>query len=346
MSPEFKFFLKVSKSISKSKKVVIEGIASGTTEDVDGERMSREVLVQFMEAIKRTSLPLTDNHKRGEILAEIGTVVDAKVLDDTNNSLWIKCELDQDHPTTPVLIRKLEEGKRFAFSIEGIVEKIQEIFSETAGTYIREFLSIIPKAISITSEPAYSPSFINVVSKAYRKKDLTESDQERINDLYITQGTTMQKDVNTEPAKQDESVITETVAEPVEEASQQEEQATQTPNQEVEKSAQINPLEEQVKALTAQVKSLTDIVSGKTAKEVEKSAGTAETKLDAILSKLQEVEKVQKSIHGDMENLKGLPLQKKSVATIPTRENTTGVLPTDTFQEAYIKLMTNKNGLQ
>lgn len=343
-SPEFKFFLSVAKSATKTKKILIEGIASGTLEDLDSERMSRQVLEQFASAIKSASLPLTDNHMQGSILTEVGTVVDAKVLDDSNNSLWVKAELDADHPATPVLIRKLEEGKKFAFSIEGLLARVEQVFSEKLGRYIKEYASIVPKAVSITSQPAYSPSFINIISKAYKKTmDLTESNQERINNLYITPTLMKEETKSTETVEQTETVEIEEVAQPETEASTEVEQPTEPVLEEVEKEVEKSTsLEAMVKSLSVQVQALAERMNVQPIEPVvEKSSDVIESKLDLIASKLGELENVHKSFHDEMEELKKLPLAKKSVATIPSKGFAERAGTSElSFADAYKQLVT------
>lgn len=172
MNAPFKYFVKVTKSYQDDSGIYVEGIASGTLEDRDDQRMSVDVLKQFVQAIKQEPLPLTNSHPRpGEIGADLGEVVDAAILNDEFNSLWIKAKLDDDNPTNDYLMRKINEGKKFAFSIEGTKPKTRTVWSDRLKQYIQEFAYILPTAISITSQPSYIPSFLQAVIKASTKPD-------------------------------------------------------------------------------------------------------------------------------------------------------------------------------
>ena len=167
METNFKYFIKLQKAYQEGKDYFVQGIATGILEDRDEERMSESVIKMFADSIP---MPLTDAHpERGPILGQIGEVMYASILDDENKSLFIKAKLDMDHPAVPYLIKQLEKGKKFAFSIEGTAPEVHEVWSDKLGQMITEYLKVIPKATSITTEPSYIGSFLEVVSKAYNK---------------------------------------------------------------------------------------------------------------------------------------------------------------------------------
>jgi hypothetical protein len=174
---QFKYFVLLKKAYQEGDDIYIEGVASGTMEDRDKERMSPAVLQAFVDVIKGIGLPLTDAHEQDGILMEIGDVVDAKILDDEESSLFIKAKLDSDNPKTPYLLKQITKGKKYAFSVEGWIKQAKEVYSERLQSFVTEFQELIPKAISVTTRPSYIPSFLEVVSKSYQKglKQASES---------------------------------------------------------------------------------------------------------------------------------------------------------------------------
>jgi hypothetical protein len=162
----FKYFIKLQKAYQQDGQYYVQGIASGILEDRDDERMSEGVLEAFVNSLP---MPLTDAHpERGPILGDIGEVIYAEITDDENKSLFIKARLDMDHPAVPYLIKQLEKGKKFAFSIEGTNPVAKTVWSDRLNKMITEYIEVIPKAISITSEPSYIGSFLEMVTKSYR----------------------------------------------------------------------------------------------------------------------------------------------------------------------------------
>lgn len=163
----FKYFVKVTKAFEDDGDWYVQGVATGTLEDRDEERMSVTVIKEFANALP---MPLTDSHPRpGAIMGNLGEVVYAEVLDDDNNSLFIKAKLDKDNPAVPYMMKQIGEGKRYAFSIEGSMPKVQTVWSDRLKKMINEYIEIKPEAISITTEPSYIGSFLDVVSKSYNK---------------------------------------------------------------------------------------------------------------------------------------------------------------------------------
>jgi len=61
MEPQFKYFLKIEKAYQDGGEWYVQGIASGTKEDRDRQRMTKGVLQAFVDALP---LPLTDSHPR------------------------------------------------------------------------------------------------------------------------------------------------------------------------------------------------------------------------------------------------------------------------------------------
>ena len=158
----FKYFVKFEKSFTEGDDMFVQGVASGTEIDRQESRMSLQALQSFVDGLP---LPLTDNHEHGNVGAELGQVVDAHIQDD--GSLFIKAKLDKDNPFSAYLINKVNAGKKYAFSIEGRLKKAVNTFDRKMGAFIKEYVDIIPEAISVTTCPVYEPSFLEVVEKSF-----------------------------------------------------------------------------------------------------------------------------------------------------------------------------------
>ena len=195
---EFRMFVKLQKAYQgEDQNWYVQGIASGTLEDRDGERMNKSVLENFLSHLP---LPLTDSHpKKGSVMGYIGTVVSGKILEDGNSSLFIEAMLDKDNPATPYLVKQMQKGKKFAFSIEGLIKKAVTVWSDKLNKFITEYVDVVPEAVSITSEPAYIGSFADVLAKSVSKglsQNETTVNNEDITNL--NSDNTMKKTTTTE----------------------------------------------------------------------------------------------------------------------------------------------------
>jgi hypothetical protein len=324
MKAPFKYFVKVTKAYEENDSWYVAGIASGTLEDRDEERMSEQVLYDFASAIP---LPLTNSHPRpGDVLGTLGEVVEASVIDEDNKSLYVKAKLDKSNPASGYAYQQILDGKRMAFSIEGDAPIVKPVWSEKLGKMINEFVRIIPRAISLTTEPSYSPSFATAVAKSY-------------NNLLIKSSTMDEKEITqTEPV-----LVEATPIEAVEEVTQP---AEPTPVVETEDVKPMEALEEVAKSAKKASKpeseeSPTEPDTDEDADDSAKSQKAKKSsddsmgdmvktmksmieKMDAMMARMDSTEKstkknfntvatVLKSVHDEMEVIKDLPLQKRSV---------------------------------
>lgn len=392
MEPEFKYFLKIEKAYEDSGEWYVQGVASGTKEDRDRQRMTKDVLQAFVDALP---LPLTDSHPRpGEILGALGEVIFAEVKNDADNSLFIKARLDKEHPAVPYMIKQIQKGKKYAFSIEGNVPfgGVRTTWSEKLKAFIDEFVRIIPKAISITSEPSYFPSLLEVVTKSYNEVEketavgqnqdamaksnldinsqtMTEEQKARLAELKeletptdaekaelegleqteqtsetseTAEAETSSDETQTEEATQQEAQEAESQAEvkkSVKKADEEEEKEDPEAEEAVAQSADENAEEVSKEETEAEVEKQTedDVESAEDAEDEESEEPSIQTlaegmkvlmdrvqKVEAMckdmLSYGEDMEKVTKSIHDEVEVLKTLPLQKKSKVLAKTFE--------------------------
>lgn len=323
-----KYFVKIEKAYEESGKYYVQGVATGTLEDRDKQRMSKEVVDAFARALP---LPLTNSHPRsGDISGELGQVIEAIPLNNESYDLFIKGELDYDHPDVPYLIKQIQKGKKFAFSIEGIKPVARKVWSEKLGQMIDEFVSVIPTGISITSQPSYIPSFMEVVTKAYKDTNLNITDtqmdevkQDETKPVETTEAETITEVVETEVKAPEaetptevkaEEVATETVETPVEEAKAEEA---------VEKSEGSNVTTTMFKSLESKVDSIVSVL--------EKMTSNFET----IEKSVSEFSKIEKSVEEAKELVKSLPMAKRSLVAKATEE-VPAPAPTN-FKEALLQ---------
>jgi hypothetical protein len=286
-----KYFVKITKGYEQNKKWLVQGVASGTLEDSDGQRLSVDVLTDFVREIKSKGLPLTNAHpKGGPVGGELGDVIDAEIEMDGNGNyeMIITAELDKDNPYNAYMLKKIEKGKKYAFSIEGGNPKARTVFSERLKKYIPEFIKVIPTAISVTTEPSYTPSFLQVLSKAYDKElkqvvaedamwSTIDDNLNALQQLIITKSKSMAK-----PKKEEIVEEVEAVKEAVVEAG-------------VEVAAEIivEEKKEEVVEVQEEVKVVTEPEAEAPETEPEVIPSPVEEKLEKSASVVQEVEKAE-----------------------------------------------------
>lgn len=357
MENNFKYFVKIEKAFNEDGDFYVQGIASGTREDRDDQRMGVDVLKNFVDKINSSGLPLTDGHpKSGPIAGTIGTITYARINNDADHSLFIKAKLDKDHPNVPYLMKKVQEGKKFAFSIEGFLKKAVPVFSDRLNKVIREFKDIVPKSISITTEPSYIPSFLEVVTKAAKnyteevdKSEIFKEFQDSIKNLnLIIKTKTMNIVDKIEETTQNDDVkseetTTQTETEKVEEVnspSTDSEEVKSSTDSEVKKSIgetdemiacilQCTSMLNKLASMLQQKDMIEDAMMDSTYDEEYKSKTekdlVTKSELTNILNETLEtfkasMENIAKSLHSDIEEVKKLPLQKKSLVKSLTIE--------------------------
>ena len=340
---DFKYFVQIEKAFEEKGDWFVQGIASGTLEDADDGKMNKSALERFVEGLP---LPLTDNHNKGEVLAELGEVVEAKLLED--DSLFIKAKLDKENPSVPYLVKKVSEGKKYAFSIEGLLKKAKTTYSERIGKFVTEYLDIIPEAISITTRPAYQASFLEVITKSFEKAQKDKISQEQKMNKQVEKEEEVKqeeiKQVEIETVDKTDDIVenqeaTETEAEEKSEAEEEKkddtvqvplevipeekpkqvEEVKETPEAAKEKPSESQ--EDRIELLNQKIESLTGLVSKLTGgvEEVIEQPKPLST-IEEALQVIQKQNQVMKSLTDRIDNLEKLPLQKKTRATLPEVE--------------------------
>lgn len=314
MEKTVKYFINLQKAYEKNGKVIVQGIASGTLEDRDGEKVNIKVLQKFADYINKYTLPLTNGHQKGGAIDDdLGVLNFAEVItEDDTASLFVRGELDTDNPLSEMLIKKTAKGKQYAFSIEGIQAITKPSYSEKLGRMIDEFVDAIPKAVTITTKPSYIPSFLEVLQKSYdlnfyksnemaNEQKETVKTTEEVAETNNTEETTpeVESEETTEATKSEDSETTE-------EVSESDAKETTEPTEEVEEDLEkAYDKRKQGKDMMKSISDRLEKMDGRISK-IEKSIGS---KMD---KSFEEVHNVLKSFHADVEALKDMPLQKKS----------------------------------
>jgi hypothetical protein len=335
----FKYFVKIQKAFVENGEIYVQGIASGILPDEDNEMQIEKTIDNFVRYITQTPLPLTDGHLREDaVIAKLGEVVEAFKMNDDAKSLFIKAKLDPDHPSTPYLVKKIGEGKRYAFSIEGWMDlkKCKKIWDKTLGKYVTRLGELIPKAISITSEPSYTPSFLEVVYKAIDKeKKAVRSELQEFTDQYnlLIKSQDMTEEEKTKPSEETTAEVVETSdtevetkpeevksTEPVEDA----ETIEPVAQEEVKEDVQKSKIELIRKIATSMGYSDVELkqkaVTTVTKEYLDEQLSTINSKFDEVLEATTLLMKVSKSLHEDVELVKDLPLKRKSKAVVEEKK--------------------------
>lgn len=175
---EFRILGSITKAYQQDKKLFVSGIASGTKVDREGERMATSAIEAFKRAIDTgivdhegnwSMVPLRSGH-RHEWDDVLGWIKEAEV--DDENNLVIVAELDQDNPQALNLYKKLtrppEAGKslRLGFSVGGQVLSAGEEWDEQLGKRVYVYRDVALKETSVTSMPAYAPSYVHALYKS------------------------------------------------------------------------------------------------------------------------------------------------------------------------------------
>ncbi|MFB3910435.1 MAG: hypothetical protein ACE15D_18755 [Candidatus Eisenbacteria bacterium] len=169
-SGKFKINLFVSKAYEDEKgDWYVEGIASGTRLDLQGDRMTPECIADMASQINSGQIPFCTTHWDSDWNEEIGYLVEGSV--DPADQLFVRVWLDKTMPNTVTLWRKLhgvpESGipaRKLGMSIGGFVKTGHSEQRDGEWQYVIEKLQLVHTVP--TSMPAYPDAAIqNFFSK-------------------------------------------------------------------------------------------------------------------------------------------------------------------------------------
>lgn len=135
----------------------IEGIASTTNVDHDGERMSPEAIDEMVKQINESKLPLVNEHQKTWD-SQLGDIM--KAWKDERNQVYIQAKLDKDNSRAIDLYKALKKGLQVGLSVAGLVKRSAQEFVESLGKQAKTFHSVILKEISVTNRPSNFDTWI------------------------------------------------------------------------------------------------------------------------------------------------------------------------------------------
>ena len=235
----------------------IQGMASGTAVDREGERMSRSVIDSFQKTIKEgifldsgewSYVPLVSEHRKnglGEPQWDqiLGHLVDAWV--DSEWNLWIEAELDPDNPDSELLFKKLtrdpEEGKPFSggLSIGGVVIDAGMEWDDELQRAVNTYREVGLREVTVTSAPAFPTRYLAALHKSvdWRKMERKEESVPMQINIDTNNDEVVKNEALETDVQEDEVVKTEEI--------QAEDQDVEETNKEVEVAADQDAVDEQ-----------------------------------------------------------------------------------------------------
>lgn len=181
---QFHLALPIQKSYSVTEngetKMVVAGVASGTSTDLEADRMTAAAINAFQKAVEHgivdnegvhSLIPLRTGHRK-EWSDVLGWVTKATV--DENSNLWIEAELDETSSVARDLFHKLRVGSRpgkplkLGFSVGGFITKARNEYDSALKKTVRVIEDVLLDEISVVGSPAFAPSFVDVLTKSTR----------------------------------------------------------------------------------------------------------------------------------------------------------------------------------
>lgn len=167
-SLEFKVTIPLEKS-DRDGGWYIKGIAAGADYvDKAGDEMMPEAIQKLAAQINESPVPLRNQHKKDDIMEDLGYVVKAQVTPDFQ--LEVEAELDKDNPTAQYLWKKVGQGKQYGLSVRGDTET--PVIEKAQGGYKVKHHSVFLKEVSVTTRPFYAHSLGTVLRKAIDEADM------------------------------------------------------------------------------------------------------------------------------------------------------------------------------
>ncbi len=102
----------IQKGVNFSKSLYIEGIGSDNRVDLDGDTVMNRALYSMADQINNGTVPLRFGHRN----IPLGVFEASKV---SEGKLLIRAKLNEDSPAAQEILRQMNEGQQFGFSIGG-----------------------------------------------------------------------------------------------------------------------------------------------------------------------------------------------------------------------------------
>lgn len=200
----FKFFTNTLKAVKKDNTRYIVGVASSTSIDRDGDRMS-EAALHTMKSTAEANLTIFTNHNyvvpddlfgsctNAEIKATKDTTpIIVKSEDGTTEiatfspqqlEVTIKVVSDEVNPKAGQLYKAIEEGVNLGFSIGGVVKKAFNVIDDLTKKTYNLIDAIDLYEISVVSIPANQDAMNLAISKSFTPGKDEGVDKEQITQI-------------------------------------------------------------------------------------------------------------------------------------------------------------------
>jgi HK97 family phage prohead protease len=129
----------------------IEGIASTTNVDHDGERMAPEAIDAMIEQVNKTGIPLMNEHQKGWD-SKMGDIFQA--WKDDRGQMYIKAKLDKDSSRAIDLYKAMKKGLQVGLSVAGFIKRSAQELVDGLGKRAKTFYDVVLKEISVTNRPS------------------------------------------------------------------------------------------------------------------------------------------------------------------------------------------------
>lgn len=198
---EFKFYTKTLKAVKKDNARYIVGIASSTSLDRDGDRMS-EAALQTMKATAEANLTIFTNHEYKVPDDLFGSCVEANIKARKDESpivvkseddsveiatfspqemeIKIKVVSDAVNPKAGQLYKAIEEGVALGFSIGGVVKKSLLVLDDVTKNTYNLIDAIALYEISIVSIPSNPDAMNLAIAKSLKAEKSEKVDNKEI----------------------------------------------------------------------------------------------------------------------------------------------------------------------
>jgi hypothetical protein len=314
----------------------IMGVAAGPGIDAQFDRITPEAISRFNSQLADKTIPFKNFHKNDDITADLGEVTKAWITD--GGELGVEILLDEDNEDSNFLWKKIEKGKQYGLSIHGDAKDYRYEYDPASASRVRVLNDVQLDEISITTRPAFTPSFGTVV-----RKSIEDAENEG-NDLSTEQETPVVEEVVTPTTE-----VTETVE--VTEASAPE--VTETPVEEtveVEKTVTMGSAKEekQLAKFVASMRKMMDQAEslGLLSDEAEDVTASAVETDSTVVAHSTEVEALATEVKKSQDEITALRAQIETLMEqIPgTRLPPVQVSKSDTdeFDKVYSAMSTSE----
>jgi HK97 family phage prohead protease len=187
----------------------VEGVASTTDKDLQGDRMAPEAIESMADSIKRHVILLNAEHDRSW-QSELGEVVNLEV--DNAFNLMLKAKLDKTSKAEDLWYALTEKQKKLGLSIGGYVkdvELVQEKDEEGGDTWVRVYKDIELDHVAVVSSPANPKTWVSVIAKSLDETKMEDIESENMDKKNVP--------LEAEDVRKDEPTSPEPTLEPSEE---------------------------------------------------------------------------------------------------------------------------------